>query len=183
MEKNFKKTKIEAFLERNDLKIGQLFRVSIAQNSIKNPFYFNKNLELSVNLPFTPTSEEILNTVLSCDTLIEKIIFLKNELLLLLMDEARTGNVDDYVFQGLRLQKGGLFYTILYYDSESKTGALLREIDNKVILVINFPKDGKVTWNEKGEFNTDSTGVEECKEEYRKLLHQLGSSTTSFISQ
>lgn len=181
MDKNVFKSKIEAFLERNDLRVGQLFRVSIAQNSLKNPFYFNKKLELSSNLPFTPASEILLSEVLKCDTIIEKIRFLKNELLLLLMDEARIGNVDDYVFQGLRLQKGGLFYTIMYYDSESKTGALLREIDNKVILVINFPKGGKVTWNEKGEFNTDATGIEECLEAYRNLLIQLGStSSTSF---
>ena len=179
MEKNSKKNKIEAFLERNELKIGQLFEVSIPQNPTSYLCFVSKSYDLTTKLPFFALDEKTLYYFLNPNNTIKKVNFLKNPLLLLYIDEVHKGNIDDSSFQGIRLQKGGIFYTIMYYDSPSKSGMLLRETDNKLILVINFPKNGKVTWNEKGEFNTDTSGIEECKEAYRTLIATQGATAST----
>ena len=138
--------------------------------------FFNKNLDLTMKLPFYKVPEKILNNLINCDTQIEKINFLKNEHLLLYMNEAVLGNISDECFQGIRIQKAGIYYTILFYDTETQSGALLREKDNKIILVINFPKNGKVTWNIKGEFNRDNIGIDKCTKEYNIIKKNIASS-------
>ena len=175
------KNKIDSFLEQNELKLGQLFEVSIAENKGKKTCFVSKNYEITTKIPFLPANENDINFILNGKNIINKVNFVNNNLLLLLFDEIIDEHIDDSNLSGLRIQKGGLFYTIMFYDTPSKSGVLLRELDNKIIMVVNFPKDGKVTWNEKGEFNPDSSGINKCREVYRKYLEQrsINATTTS----
>ena len=43
---------IQEFLLQNDLKVGQLFKFSNAKNKDSNMCFFNKNLDLTMKLPF-----------------------------------------------------------------------------------------------------------------------------------
>lgn len=93
-----------------------------------------------------------------------------------MLREANDGLIDDSSLTGVEFEKSSLKYKILEYSSTDKTGILLRYMDNKLLLIINFPKYGKVLWNEKGEFNADAAGLKQCIEKYNqkniKVSHQ-----------
>lgn len=95
---------------------------------------------------------------------------LTNIELLNLTKLAFNKQVEDLAFRGVCFSKSGIHYKFLEYSSEDRTGILFRELDGKILLILGFPKYGRVLWEVKGQYGSDTVGISKCKEAY-KLLH------------
>lgn len=170
------------FLERFELRIGDVFDVSIAENKHKINLIILKNAEIT---PFfadsTITKNNLENLLINCETPKKKTFFKNNELLKL-MEYGFNELVPDFAYTGVEFEKGGLIYKILGYSPSDKTGILFRKLDGKILLVINFPKHpGKLLWNVKGEYNADRKGLSRCIETLKKINSMSATLTTSIM--
>lgn len=170
------------FLERFDLRIGDVIDISIAKNQLKTNLIILKNAEITPFFDSLPIIKNNLKNILNhCETPKKK-VFLKSDELLKLMEYGFNDLIPDSAFTGLEFDKAGVRYKILGYSPTDKTGILFKKLDGKILLVINFPKHpGKLLWNVKGEYNADKVGLTQCLAD----LHSSSSTvyTTSAVME
>lgn len=167
-------------ISRNEIRVGDIFSVSIDENQVskvtKNKYILKKDGLIYTIKDDCGVFDEELDNILHEGSKLIKEQYLKHQELLYMLHEANDGLIDDSSLTGVEFEKSSLKYKILEYSSTDKTGILLRYTDNKLLLIINFPKYGKVLWNEKGEFNADAAGLKQCIEKYNqkniKVSHQ-----------
>lgn len=170
------------FEPKNDEFIGdeninnRCFTMSISENAgnlgKKILFVSGKNGQIIQILTGYEMSYEAANRLVQEKKGEVKIVNeLTGTMLLKLIKLGFQDRVDDLVYRGIRFQKSGLYYRIVDYSPQDKVGILRREIDNKLLIIINFPKFGKLLWNVKGEYSVDQVGINKYLQEREAILH------------
>ena len=138
----------------------------MSDTGINNTYFMDKDIIYIINRNCTYTSTDIKKLLKVSGYMIQYEDSLKAALLLKLIEIVKANSLNEAVFRGIRFDKGGLAYIIIDYSPDDKTGILLREIDNRILLIIDFPKYGKVLWTTRGEYSNDQVGLKQCVSSY-----------------
>lgn len=138
----------------------------MSDTGINNTYFMDKDIIYIINRNCTYTSTDIKKLLKASGYMIQYEDSLKAALLLKLIEIVKANSLNEAVFRGIRFDKGGLAYKIIDYSPDDKTGILLREIDNRILLIIDFPKYGKVLWTTRGEYSNDQVGLKQCVSSY-----------------
>lgn len=154
---------------RNEILESRLFIIKSTQKipnfECENVYFMDKDIIYTLNNNVIASSD-IKKILQASRYVIQYQNYLKASLLLKLINIVNENSLDESIFRGIRFDKGGLTYKIIDYSPDDKTGILLREIDNKILLIIDFPKYGKVLWTTKGEYCNDQVGFKLCVDAY-----------------